>query len=94
MFVDLSRQPPLLGINILSFFMDDFSRKCWIFFMRKKYETFSKFIEFKALIEKEIDKKVKPLRRNNGGEYVSNEFKNFYEKESILQELIAPHNPR
>lgn len=43
-------------------------------FMRKKYETFSKFIEFKALVEKETRRKVNPLRRNNGANYVPNEF--------------------
>jgi len=58
-------------------FINDFARKCWIFFRRKKYETFSKFVGFKALVEKEIGKKVKPLKSNNGGEYVSKEFKFF-----------------
>ena len=33
-------------------FVDDFSWKCWIFFMQNKDQTFSKFIEFKALVEK------------------------------------------
>ena len=37
-------------------FVDDFSRKCWIFFMQKKSETYSKFCEFKALVEKESGK--------------------------------------
>ena len=31
-------------------FIDDFSRKCWIFFMQKKDQTFSKLCEFKALV--------------------------------------------
>jgi hypothetical protein len=56
-------------------FVDDFSRKCWIFFMQKKDQTFSKFCEFKALVEKESGKQVKALRSDNGGEYISNEFK-------------------
>lgn len=43
--------------------------------MRKKDDAFSKFIEYKALVEKETDKKVKELRSNNGCEYVTNEFK-------------------
>ena len=64
-------------------FIDDFSRKCWILFMQKKDETFSKFVEFKALVEKETSKKVKALRSNNGGEYVLNEFKNLCVKEGI-----------
>jgi len=41
-----------------------------MFFMWKKDETFSKLLEFKELVEKEADKKVKDLRINNGGEYV------------------------
>jgi len=45
--------------------------------MWKKDETLSKFIEFKALVEKETSKKVKALRSNNGGEYVLNELKTY-----------------
>ena len=75
-------------------FVDEFSLKCWIFFMHKKDQTFSKFCEFKALVEKELGNQVKALRSDNGGEYISNEFKNFYSKEVIRRELIAPHNPQ
>eukprot|EP00253_Pinus_taeda_P029106 PITA_29106 len=75
-------------------FVDDFSRKCWIFFMQKKSETYSKFCEFKALVEKESGKKVKTLRSNNGGEFISGEFKDFCSAEGIRRELIAPHNPQ
>ena len=51
--------------------------------MQKKVQTFSKFLEFKALVEKDTGKHVKDLRSNNGGEYISNEFKNFCRKEGI-----------
>ena len=61
--------------------------------MQNKDETFSKFCELKALVEKESGKQVKALRRDNGGEYISNEFKNFYNRERIRRELIVPHNP-
>ena len=33
------------------YFIDDFSRKAWIYFMKNKDEVFIKFKEFKALIE-------------------------------------------
>jgi len=56
-------------------FVDDYSRRCWIFFMQKKRETYSKFCEFKALVEKESRKQVKALWSDNGGEYISNELK-------------------
>ena len=62
--------------------------------MWKKDETFSKFIEFKALVEKETGKKVKALKRDNGDEYVSNEFKFFCTEEGIRRELKTHHNPQ
>ena len=39
-------------------FVDEISCKCWIFFMQKKDQTFSKFCEFKALVEKESGNQV------------------------------------
>ena len=75
-------------------FVDDFSRKCWICFMQKKSETYSKFREFKALVEKELGKQVKALRSDNGGEFISAEFKDFCSVEGIQRDLIAPHNPQ
>ena len=75
-------------------FVDDYSRRCWIFFMQNKSETFSNFCEFKALVEKESGKQVKALRSDNGGEYISSEFKDFCRKEGIRREPIVPHNPQ
>jgi len=39
--------------------------------MQNKDQTFSKFCEFKVLAEKELGMKVKALRNDNGGEYIS-----------------------
>jgi len=75
-------------------FIDDYSRKCWIYFMQKKDQTFSKFCEFKALVEKESGKKIKALRSDIGGEFVSQEFKDFCATEGIKRELMAPHSPQ
>ena len=62
--------------------------------MQKKSETYSKFCEFKALVEKESRNQVKALRSDNGGEFISCEFKDFCSAEGIRRELIAPHNPQ
>ena len=40
------------------------------------------------MVEKELGKQVKALRRYNGGEYISSELKDFY------SEIIAPHDPQ
>ena len=39
--------------------------------MQKNDQSFLRFCEFKALAEKESGKKIKTLRNDNGGEYVS-----------------------
>jgi hypothetical protein len=50
-------------------FIDYYSRKTWVYFLKSKDEVFGKFKEFKALIETE--RKIKILRPDNGGEYTS-----------------------
>lgn len=62
--------------------------------MQKKDQTFLRFCEFKASAEKESGKKVKALCSDNGGEYVSQQFKDLCAAEGIKQELTAPHNPQ
>ena len=40
-------------------FRDDFSRKTWIYFLRKKTKFFEKFKEFKSLLENHTDKNIR-----------------------------------
>jgi hypothetical protein len=75
-------------------FIDDFSRKSWIFFMKTKGQVFSRFQEFKALVENQTRKKIRVLRSDNGGEYTSKEFMDFYVGEGIRREFIVPYNPQ
>ena len=59
---------PSLGKFVYYFsFIDDFSRNMWIYFLRKISEVFDKFKEFKALVENQIEKKIKVLTTYNGG---------------------------
>ena len=55
-------------------FIDEFSRKTWIYFLGKKYEVFDRFKNFKALVENQIEKGIKVLRTDNGGDFYRNEF--------------------
>jgi hypothetical protein len=48
-------------------FIDDYSRKTWIYFLKSKDKVFSKFKEFKVLIENLSERKIKILRSDNGG---------------------------
>ena len=52
-------------------FIDDFSRKTWIYFLKEKSEVFYYFKIFKALVEKQSGFMLKTLRSDRGGEYTS-----------------------
>jgi transposase InsO family protein len=84
----------LSGCHYYVTFIDDFSRKTWIYFIKTKDEVFSRFQEFKALMEKQTGRKIKVLRSDNGGEYTSNDFKSFCTHAGIKREQTIPHNPQ
>jgi transposase InsO family protein len=73
-------------------FIDDYSRRTWVYFLKSKDEVFSKFKEFKSLIENLSERKIKMLRLDNGGEYTSKEFVNFFKYVRIKRELTTPYN--
>jgi hypothetical protein len=75
-------------------FIDDYSRKTWVYFLKSKDEVFNKFKEFKALIENLSERKIKILRSDNGGEYTSKEFVKFCKDVGIKRELTTPYNPQ
>ena len=64
-------------------FIDDYSRKTWIYLLKAKSEVFERLWEFKTLV----------LRTDNGGEYTSNEFMEYCSAEGIKKEHTVPHTP-
>ncbi|GKD45673.1 retrovirus-related pol polyprotein from transposon TNT 1-94 [Tanacetum coccineum] len=64
-------------------FIDDFSRKCWSYFLTEKSQALETFKKFKALVEKEAGVEIKCLRSDRGGEFNSKEFKVFCENNGI-----------
>jgi hypothetical protein len=49
-------------------FIDDFSRKTWIYFLRNKSKVFERFKEFKSLVENQTYNKIKMLIIDHDGE--------------------------
>ena len=75
-------------------FIDDKSRYCWISIIKRKSEVFTKFKEFKVLVENQYNCKIKRMRSDNGGEYCSNEFENYLTSHGIIHERTVPKNPQ
>ena len=64
-------------------FIDDYSRKTWIYILKEKSEAFAKFKEWCIEVELEKDCKVKCLRTYNGLEYLSKSFDDFCKQKGI-----------
>lgn len=75
-------------------FIDDYTKKMWIYLIQKKSEVFNIFKQFKLLVEKQCDSTIKLLRIDGGGEYTSREFENFCKDEGIVHEVMAPYTPK
>ena len=63
----------LSGYVYYASFIDDYSRKTCIYFLKRKDEVSERFKEFKTLVENLCEKKINILRLDNGGEFTSNE---------------------
>ena len=55
-------------------FLDDLSRYGYIYLMKHKFEMFEKFKQFQSEVVNHRSKKIKFLRSDRGGEYLSYEF--------------------
>jgi hypothetical protein len=75
-------------------FIDDYSRKAWVYFLSYKSDAFTTFKLFKALVEKETDLSIKCLRTDRGGEFTSNEFKEYCKMNGIKRQLTAAYTPQ
>ena len=65
------------GTTYFMIFIDDFSHRTWVHFLKRKSKSYDKLVEFKALAEKECGHYVKVLRSYRGGDNTSNMFVNF-----------------
>ena len=62
--------------------------------MKHKCETFEKFKEFLSEVENHCNKKIKFLRSNRGGEYLSYEFGLHLKQCGIVLQLTPPGTPQ
>ena len=75
-------------------FIDDFSRKVWVFMLKKKADVFNIFKQFKEMVEKRTGKSIKCLRTINGGEFTSIEFEQYCKDEGIVRHKIVVYTPQ
>ncbi|MCI27168.1 retrovirus-related pol polyprotein from transposon tnt 1-94, partial [Trifolium medium] len=75
-------------------FVDEYSRKMWIYLIQTKDEVFDVFKRFKALVENQSSKRMKILITDGGGEYTSKKFESFCVENGVEHEVTVPYTPQ
>jgi transposase InsO family protein len=70
--------------------IDDYSIITWVAFLKENVESFEKFKKFKALTENQIGKRLKEVRSDKEGEFMSSDFKELCDKHGIKREYTIP----
>ncbi|KAJ9544763.1 hypothetical protein OSB04_024470 [Centaurea solstitialis] len=79
------------GYRYFISFTDDFSRYGYVYLIRHKYEAFERFKEFQNEVQNQLDRKIKFLRSDRGGEHLSQEFDNHLMECGIVLQLTTPY---
>ena len=81
------------GASYFVTFIDDSSRKVWVYGLKTKDEVLGVFKNFHAMVERETGKKLKCVRSDNGGEYIG-PFEEYCKQYGIRHEQTVPKTPQ
>jgi transposase InsO family protein len=81
------------GFKYFLTIVDQYSSFKFVRFLKLKSDTLQEFKKFAALVENLQNVKIKELVSDNGGEFISNDFKTFCEASGILQTFSPPNTP-
>ena len=73
--------------------IDDATRFCYVYLLRTKDEALDYFKIYKAEVENQLERKIKRLRSDRGGEYFPKIFDEFCEEHGIIHERTPPYSP-
>ncbi|GJT95327.1 retrotransposon protein, putative, ty1-copia subclass [Tanacetum coccineum] len=82
------------GASYFITFTDDYSRYGYVYLLKHKHEVFEMFKVFKNEVENQLGKTIKEIRSDRGGEYISQEFKDYLKANGIVQQLTPPYTPQ
>lgn len=68
------------GSRFFMLIIDDYSRMTWVYLLKSKANTFTRFQEWCTEVENQVNHKVKTLRSDNGKEFANSQFDTFCKK--------------
>jgi len=75
-------------------FIDDYTKKTWVYLLKQKSEVFECFHKYKPLVEKQSGHYIKFLRIDRGGEYISNDLLHFCREHGIQKQFTTRYTPQ
>lgn len=81
------------GALYFATFIDDHSRKLWLYPLKSKDQVLDVFKEFQVLSERQTGKKLKCIHTDNGGEYCG-PFDNYCKSQGIRHQKTPPKTPQ
>ena len=90
---DFKAIPSRGGKNYFITFIDDCSKYCYVYLLHSKDEALNSFKTYKAEVENQLEKKIKVIRSDRGGEYESVAFSDFCAQYGIVHQTTTPYTP-
>ena len=75
-------------------FINDHFRYGHIYLLTHKSEALDSFKKYKLDLENQLERKIKLLRTDRGGEYIFSLFKSFCEDHGIRRHYTMPYSPQ
>lgn len=81
------------GAKYFITFIDDYSRKVYVYFLKNKLDVTKVFHDFKCEVENELGKRIKIIRTDNGTEYCNKDFSKYLADSGIKHQTTTPYTP-
>lgn len=87
-------EPSLGGHRYFVTFIDDFSKKVFLYVLSGKDEVFEKFKQFRAEAENQTERRIKAIKSDNGREFKNRKFDELCKAEGIIHQTTVAYNPQ
>jgi hypothetical protein len=84
----------LKGERYFMLLFDDYIRMTAVCFLKNKSKYFENFKIYNEMVENEMDLRIKCLRSDNGGDFTSKEFMDYYSSHGIKMQFFVSRTPQ
>ena len=90
---DMKSIPSHGGKKYFITFIDDYTRYCYVYLLNSKDEAIDAFKQYKIEVDNQLNKKIKMIISDRGGEYEF-PFQEICLENKIIHQMTAPYTPQ